>query len=71
MGSLVRRAMDNKFHPVTGNRLLPVTHLDYFVRHLPKHTVIEQPEGFGHCPHIDAPGRLAHRIVAFARANVL
>ncbi|MBX3212491.1 MAG: alpha/beta fold hydrolase [Labilithrix sp.] len=48
-------------------RLLPSTHLDYFSRHLPKHAVIEQPEGFGHCPHFDAPLVLARRIVSFAR----
>ncbi len=49
-------------------RLLPASSLDYFRRHLPEHTVIEEPEGFGHCPHIDDPARLAQRIVAFMRA---
>jgi pimeloyl-ACP methyl ester carboxylesterase len=49
-------------------RLLPQTHFDYFVKHLPKHAVIERPEGFGHCPHIDAPGAVAQRFVDFARA---
>ncbi|MBX3203736.1 MAG: alpha/beta fold hydrolase [Labilithrix sp.] len=49
-------------------RLLPSTHLEYFTRHLPKHAVIERPDGFGHCPHFDAPGVLARRIVAFARS---
>jgi pimeloyl-ACP methyl ester carboxylesterase len=47
-------------------RLLPETHFDYFVRHLPTHTVIERPEGFGHCPHFEAPRPLAARIVRFA-----
>lgn len=51
-------------------RLLPETHLDYFSRHLPEHAVIERPEGFGHCPHFDAPRVLAQRIVTFARASV-
>lgn len=46
-------------------RLLPATSLAYFRRHLPKHTVIEEPAGFGHCPHVDAPARLAARLVAF------
>ena len=50
-------------------RLLPTTHLDYFAQHLPNHAVIERPEGFGHCPHLDSPGALAKRIVAFARAS--
>jgi pimeloyl-ACP methyl ester carboxylesterase len=48
-------------------RLLPDTHLAYFARHLPRHTVIERPAGFGHCPHVDAPEMLVDRIVAFAR----
>jgi pimeloyl-ACP methyl ester carboxylesterase len=51
-------------------RLFPSAHLEYFVRHLPPHAVIEQPEGFGHCPHFDAPLALVRRIVTFARAHV-
>jgi pimeloyl-ACP methyl ester carboxylesterase len=49
-------------------RLLPETHFEYFARHLPSHTVIERPEGFGHCPHLEVPHALARRIVAFARS---
>lgn len=49
-------------------RLLPASSLAYFRRHLPEQTVIEEPEGFGHCPHIDDPARLARRVVAFMRA---
>jgi pimeloyl-ACP methyl ester carboxylesterase len=48
-------------------RLLPDTHLAYFVKHLPKHAVVERPEGFGHCPHVDAPEALASRIVEIAK----
>jgi pimeloyl-ACP methyl ester carboxylesterase len=48
-------------------RLLPETHLEFFARHLPAHAVIERPDGFGHCPHVDVPGALAARITAFAR----
>lgn len=51
-------------------RLLPETHFEYFSRHLPKHAVIERPDGFGHCPHFDAPRVLARRIVTFARTNI-
>lgn len=47
-------------------RLLPDTHLEYFVKHLPKHAVVERPLGFGHCPHVDAPEALARRIVDVA-----
>jgi pimeloyl-ACP methyl ester carboxylesterase len=50
-------------------RLLPPSALAYFRRHLPKHAVIEEPLGFGHCPHVDDPARLAARLVAFASAH--
>jgi len=48
-------------------RLLPESHLDYYSRHLPRRTVVERPAGFGHCAHVDQPGRVAARIVSFAR----
>jgi pimeloyl-ACP methyl ester carboxylesterase len=48
-------------------RLLPRSSLAYFRRHLPRHAVIEEPPGFGHCPHFDDPARLAARLVEFAR----
>jgi pimeloyl-ACP methyl ester carboxylesterase len=48
-------------------RLLPDSHLDYYARHLPQRTVVERPEGYGHCAHVDQPGRVAARIVSFAR----
>jgi pimeloyl-ACP methyl ester carboxylesterase len=46
-------------------RLLPETHLEYFEANLPKHAVIDRPEGVGHCPHVDAPKVLAKRIAEF------
>jgi len=49
-------------------RLLPESHFDYFVEHLPAHAVIERPDGFGHCPHFEAPRPLARRILQFARS---
>jgi pimeloyl-ACP methyl ester carboxylesterase len=48
-------------------RLLPDSHFHYYARHLPKHAVVERPEGFGHCPHVDAPEAMAARILEFAR----
>jgi pimeloyl-ACP methyl ester carboxylesterase len=51
--------------------LLPASSLAYFRRHLPGHVVIEEPEGFGHCPHVDAPARLARRIVDFIASTQL
>ena len=51
-------------------RLLPAGFFEYFSRHLPKHAVIERPDGMGHCPHFDAPRRVAARIAEFARESV-
>lgn len=48
-------------------RLLPQAHLEYFTKHLPQHALVERPEGFGHCPHVDAPRAVAERIVSFVR----
>jgi pimeloyl-ACP methyl ester carboxylesterase len=48
-------------------RLFPDAHLEYFTKHLPKHAVVERPEGFGHCPHIDAPRDVVARVLAFSR----
>ena len=48
-------------------RLLPDSHFEYFASSLPGHALVERPEGFGHCPHGDAPHALAARIVDFAR----
>lgn len=52
-------------------RILPATHFEYYAKHLPRHAVIERPEGFGHCPHMDQPGKLARRIATFVRSHVL
>ncbi|MGE5186376.1 MAG: alpha/beta fold hydrolase [Acidobacteriota bacterium] len=49
-------------------KILPGTLLDYFTRHLPRHTVVEQPEDFAHCPHFEAPREVARRIAEFAQA---
>jgi pimeloyl-ACP methyl ester carboxylesterase len=48
-------------------RLLPASHLEYFRRHLPAHAVIDEPEGFGHCPHLDDPVRLAEHLAGLLR----
>lgn len=48
-------------------RLLPPSGLAWFREHLPSHAVIEEPEDVGHCPHMDAPRRLAERLLRFAR----
>ncbi len=50
-----------------GDHLLPRQHLDYFKRHLPSHVIVEEPETFGHSPHLDASSALAERVVRFAR----
>ncbi len=48
-------------------RVMPSSSLEYFRRHLPGHAVVEQPAGFGHCPHFDNPQRVAARVIEFAR----
>jgi pimeloyl-ACP methyl ester carboxylesterase len=48
-------------------RLLPRESLDFFKDSLPAHATFDEPEGFGHCPHLDDPARIAREIVAFAR----
>lgn len=50
-------------------RVLPSSALEYFRLHLPRHTVVEEPIGFGHCPHIDDPKGLVRRIVEFSRSH--
>ena len=48
-------------------KLLPASALRYFRTHLPPHAVVEEPEGFGHTPQIEVPGRLVERMLAFVR----
>jgi pimeloyl-ACP methyl ester carboxylesterase len=47
------------------DQILPRAGLEFYRRTLPTAT-IEEPEGFGHCPHLDDPDALAERMVAFA-----
>ncbi len=47
-------------------RLLPPSMLTYLRTHLPAHAVVASPERFGHCPHLDQPGRLARMVLTFA-----
>jgi pimeloyl-ACP methyl ester carboxylesterase len=49
-------------------RLLPATALAYWKASLPAHATVVEPDGFGHCPHLDAPLRLARLIAGFGRA---
>lgn len=44
-------------------RFLPRSHLAWFREKLPRHAVVEEPEGIGHVP----PARIAERILRFAR----
>lgn len=48
-------------------RLLPASALAWFRQHLPAHTVVEEPDGYGHAPQLEQPDALAARVVAFAR----
>jgi len=47
-------------------RLLPASHLEWWRANLPPHAVVEEPEGIGHCPHLDDPSRVAARISTFS-----
>lgn len=49
--------------------LMPREHLEFFRAHLPGHAVVEEPDGFGHCPYLDTPGRLTEAIVRFTREH--
>ena len=62
-------ALKMPIHLVWGRseRLLPKENLDFFKENLPPHATIDEPEGLGHCPHLDDPARLTREIVAFAR----
>jgi pimeloyl-ACP methyl ester carboxylesterase len=51
-------------------RILPPSSLAYFRTHLPPHALVEEPVGFGHCPHFDDPKRLASRVIEFARSSL-
>jgi pimeloyl-ACP methyl ester carboxylesterase len=48
--------------------LLPENHREFFRSNLPRHAVVIEPEGFGHCPHIDEPRALARVIVRWAES---
>ncbi len=41
--------------------------LRFFRQYLPAHAEVEEPEEFGHCPHLDRPSHLAARILSFTR----
>jgi len=51
-------------------RVLPRSAFAYFRAHLPAHVEILEPEGFGHCPHLDNPKRLARAITEFASERI-
>jgi pimeloyl-ACP methyl ester carboxylesterase len=51
-------------------RILPASSLAYFRRNLPPHALVEEPAGFGHCPHFDDPERLASRVIDFAKSSL-
>ncbi|MET0594386.1 MAG: alpha/beta fold hydrolase [Polyangiaceae bacterium] len=52
-------------------RVMPRSALAYFRQHLPPRALIEEPSGFGHCPHFDDPARLVDRLLEFARQSVV
>ncbi|MBS1152010.1 MAG: putative hydrolase [Myxococcaceae bacterium] len=49
-------------------RILPLSHLQFFVENLPAHARVERPAGWGHSPFLDDPEGFARRLVTFAAA---
>jgi pimeloyl-ACP methyl ester carboxylesterase len=49
-------------------RVLPRTHLEFFRRHLPTHSEIEEWPNFGHIGFLEQPAALSDRILGFAGA---
>jgi pimeloyl-ACP methyl ester carboxylesterase len=47
-------------------RILPREHYEFFRRHLPEHTRVEEPEGLGHAPYLDDSRAVARQILSFA-----
>jgi pimeloyl-ACP methyl ester carboxylesterase len=50
-----------------GDRLMLPSMLAWFRHHLPGHALVEEPEDFGHVPHLERPRKLAQRLLAFTR----
>lgn len=48
--------------------ILPDYQRAFFRTHLPAHTTVAEPEGFGHSPYLEAPGPLAGEILRFLRS---
>jgi pimeloyl-ACP methyl ester carboxylesterase len=48
-------------------RLLPAAGLAFWKASLPPHALVLEPDGFGHCPHLDDPVRLTRMIASFSR----
>src|SRR5690606_37520017 len=48
-------------------QLLPREHLAFFKQHLPAHVEVVEPEGYGHCPHLDATEQVIRDLRAFGR----
>lgn len=49
-------------------RILPDSHLRFFIDQLPPQTVVERPPNWGHSPFLDDPRGFAQRVVRFAEA---
>ncbi len=52
------------------DRLLSPAAFAFFRGNLPAHATIVEPDGIGHCPHLDAPGHLARALTNFAAAEM-
>ena len=58
-------AMDTLLLWGRSERILPDECLRWYQAHMPDRVTIEEPEGFGHTPHLERPKALVERVLAF------
>jgi pimeloyl-ACP methyl ester carboxylesterase len=46
--------------------ILPSEHREFFRQNLPSDARLEEPDGYGHSPYLDAPREVGQRLLAFA-----
>jgi pimeloyl-ACP methyl ester carboxylesterase len=50
-------------------KVFPHSHLDWIRRELPERTIVEEPEGVGHCPQLDASEWFNERLLRFVETQ--
>ena len=49
------------------DKLMLAQHRDFYLRHLPAHASIKEPDHFGHCPFLEHPSEVSRMIVEFTQ----